>query len=103
MKGSREEIPEAWDRASPISRIDAEAPPFFVIHGANDTLVPVDGARSFVQALREKSVRPAAYAELAGAQHAFELFLSLRTVRVNDAAQRFLALTYSHYLDERAV
>ncbi len=27
--------------ASPISRITADAPPFFVLHGTNDTLIPV--------------------------------------------------------------
>jgi acetyl esterase/lipase len=101
MKGSRAEIPEAWNRASPIHRIDADAPPFFVIHGANDTLVPVLEARSFERALSEKSLQPCAYAELEGAQHAFELFLSLRSVRVNAVAARFLALTYSQYLDAR--
>jgi len=102
MKGSMQEIPEAWHRASPISCIDEKAPPFFIIHGQNDTLVPVVEARSFERALREKSAAPCAYAELEGAQHAFEIFLSLRTVLVNDASCRFLALIYSQYLDSRA-
>jgi acetyl esterase/lipase len=99
MKGSLSEIPEAWDRASPVTRIHAAAPPFFVIHGANDTLVPVQEARVFERAMNEKSAQPCAYAELAGAQHAFELFLSRRTVGVNNAATRFLSLIYSQYLD----
>jgi len=101
MKGAMHEIPESWQRASPISRIDENAPPFFIIHGENDTLVPVVEARSFERALREKSLAPCAYAELRGAQHAFELFLSLRTVLVNNAACRFLTLMYSAYLDSR--
>ena len=41
--------------ASPTS--SAEAPPFFVIHGDSDTLVPVPEAREFVKALRAKCQR----------------------------------------------
>ncbi len=40
-------------------------------------------------------------AELPGAQHAFELFPSLRTLQANDAACGYLALMYSQYLDAR--
>jgi acetyl esterase/lipase len=101
MKGAVHEIPEAWDRASPVMRVNESTPPFFVIHGRTDTLVPVAEAREFSKVLAEKSPSPHAYAELPGAQHAFELFLSLRTVRVNDAACRYLSLVYSQYLDRQ--
>ena len=98
MKGSREEMPEAWDRASPITRVNEEAPPLFAIHGDADTLVPVAEARNFVSALGEKTRAPLAYAELGGAQHAFELFPSVRTLHAVNAVHRFLAYLYSDYL-----
>jgi acetyl esterase/lipase len=97
MKGALHEIPEAWDRASPIMRVNESAPPFFLVHGTNDTLVPVAEAREFSKVLTEKSQAPHAFAELPGAQHAFEVFSSLRTVRVNDASCRYLSLQYSEY------
>ena len=101
MKGARHEIPEAWDRASPVTRVNESTPPFFLIHGTNDTLVPVLEAREFSKVLADKSPSPHVYAELPGAQHAFELFTSPRTVHVNDAACRYLSLLYSNYLDRR--
>lgn len=101
MKGSREEIREAWDRASPITRISEDAPPFFAIHGESDTLVPVAEARQFVRALRKKSNAPVVYAELGGAQHAFELFPSVRSLHAVNAVHRFLAYVYSEHLRER--
>jgi acetyl esterase/lipase len=101
MKGSREEIPEAWDRASPITRVGADAPPFFAIHGDSDTLVPVGEAREFVKALRHKTRAPLVYAELSGAQHAFELFPSVRTLHAVNAVHRFLAVLYSDHLREQ--
>lgn len=103
MKGSLEEIPEAWERASPIYQVSAEAPPFFVVHGEKDTLVPVAEARAFVRALGEKTRAPLAYAEIPGAQHAFEIFPSVRAAGVVNGVHRFLAWVYSaHCRDRRA-
>jgi len=85
---------EAYEQASPIDRVHAGAPPMFVIHGANDSLVPVQEARTFVAALRASGAR-VAYAELPGAQHAFEVFRSVRTAHVVDAIARFLAVQYA--------
>ena len=99
MKGSLAEIPEAWDKASPIMRIHDGAPPFFLVHGSNDSLVPVAEAQVFSKALAEKSQEPVLFAEIPGAQHAFELFPSLRTLQVNNSVCRFLALQYSQYLE----
>jgi acetyl esterase/lipase len=82
--------PEDYLAASPYYRADADAPPFLVVHGTNDTLVPVDDARTFVARLREVSKNPVGYAELAGAQHAFEVFPSVRTAPVIRGVTRFL-------------
>ncbi|APR78796.1 carboxylesterase family protein (lipO) [Minicystis rosea] len=97
MKRRFAEAVELFDRASPMSRVNEHAPPFFVIHGTNDTLVPVEEARLFVELLRAASHEPVAYAELPGAQHAFEVFSSPRTVHVVRGVARFLAHTHAMY------
>ena len=86
--------------ASPLDRISSEAPPFFVIHGRDDSLVPVREAREFVRRLREKSRQPVAYAELAGAQHAFDVFTSVRSAHVVRGVARFLDHTYNAWKAE---
>lgn len=91
LKTSIEESPEVWDQASPMSWVGPDAPPFMVVHGANDTLVPVEQARSFAAMLRDASKEPVVYAELPGAQHAFEIFDSNRTFAAVGAVHRFLA------------
>ena len=91
---------DAFERASPMSRIHGEAPPFFVIHGDRDTLVPVAEARRFSDALRTALHVPVVYAEIPGAQHAFEIFPSIRTTFVIHGVERFLAWLYSAYLVE---
>ena len=90
MKAFRSEEPEKFRRASPIERIHPGAPPFFVIHGDRDTLAPVEDARLFVERLSEVSKAPVRYAELRGAQHAFDIFASPRTARMVDGTLRFL-------------
>jgi acetyl esterase/lipase len=64
-------------------------PPFFVIHGRNDTLVPVEEARLLVKRLREQSDQPVVYLELPGTQHAFDVFPSIRSDHVVRAVGRF--------------
>ena len=80
---------QAFVQASPLAHVRADAPPFFVIHGRNDTLVPVQEARLFVQRLRAVSDAPVAYLELPGTQHAFDVFPSIRSAHVVRAVERF--------------
>src|SRR5699024_3532541 len=84
---------ERYLQASPLDRITAAAPPFFVLHGTDDTLVPVGEARQFTEQLRPHSRNPVAYAELSGAQHAFDIFGSIRSTHVIRGIHRFLEYT----------
>jgi acetyl esterase/lipase len=83
---------EAYEKASPISRVHAGAPPFFVIHGRNDTLVPVAEARLLVERLRAVTGEPVLYLELPGTEHAFDVFPSIRSDHVVRAVGRFCEL-----------
>ena len=91
FKARLDDEPERYRAASPVHRVHAEAPPFLILHGERDTLVPVADARRFVAALRAVSESPVLYAELAGAEHAFDILPSVRTARVVEAIERFLA------------
>lgn len=81
--------------ASPIRRLRADAPPFFVLHGTDDSLIPVGEAREFVDELRAVSKSPVAYAELPNAQHAFDIFSSPRAHKSAEAVARFLSWVYA--------
>jgi acetyl esterase/lipase len=90
MKVKESDHPEVFRAASPTYRVHADAPPFFVLQGANDTLVPVETARTFVERLRAVSRSPVAYAELPLAQHAFDVLASLRCQATTSAVGDFL-------------
>jgi acetyl esterase/lipase len=93
VKADFDEDPEAWDRFRPMANLTADAPPFLVIHGDQDTLTSPGEARRFAERLREVSRSPVGYAELPGCQHAFDVFPSVRTGHVLRGVARFLAVT----------
>jgi len=97
MGVSPTDAPELWDHASSMSWVDHDAPPFMVLHGTNDCLVPVEQARAFVALLRKASSEPVVYAELPGAQHAFDVFASPRSLFAVDAVERFLAVVHERH------
>jgi dipeptidyl aminopeptidase/acylaminoacyl peptidase len=82
--------PEAYRAASPLLRVNSNAPAFLVVHGADDSLVPVAEARRFVAALRAVATQPVCYAELPGTQHAFDVLPSVRSAHAVAGAVRFL-------------
>jgi acetyl esterase/lipase len=87
--------------SSPMAWVRQDAPPFFVIHGDQDTFVRPGGARQLVMRLRAASAvaaaeqkataNPVVYAELPGAQHSFDIFHSIRFETVVDAIESFAA------------
>jgi acetyl esterase/lipase len=97
VKQSLSSAPEVYAAASPIRRVNADAPPTFLLHGTADSLVPVEQARAFAGALREASRAPVVYAELPFAQHAFDFFGSIRSAASAVAVERFLGVVYGDY------
>ncbi len=92
---------ETFRAASALHHLDETAPDFFVLHGVNDTLVSVRQARAFVARLRAVSQRSVAYAEFPGAQHAFEVFGSIRSHHAVAAAERWLQWHRRKWLAEQ--
>lgn len=91
IKRKRKEAPALFEAASPIDHLNsAGAPPFLLVHGTHDTMVPSAESAAFAKRYRE-TVGPGATVFLVeGAQHAFDVFKSRRTLIVNDAIGRYL-------------
>jgi len=82
--------PEVFRDASPIARVHRNAPPFLVIHGSKDSVIPVEQARSFVDRLRSASTALVSYLELPGAGHGFDLIDGPRAGAMAHATALFL-------------
>ena len=101
MKSTPDVDPDAFNLASPECWVDGEVPPLFIIHGSHDTLVWVEEARRFVAELSAVNSTPLVYAELHGAQHAFETVHSPRTSHYLNAAAWWLEWAYADWCAKR--
>lgn len=89
--GKDAKFPEDYRAASPIDQVGADVTaPFLIVHGGFDSLIPAAEAREFTARLRSASSAPVAYAEIPGAQHAFDVFPSVRSIQVVQQVARFL-------------
>jgi acetyl esterase/lipase len=89
---------DTYADASPLAQLTRATPPppFLVLHGTRDNLVPIRMARGFVRAARDRGAT-VAFVELPMAHHAFELFPSLRSVVVVHGVHRFCQAIYSRW------
>jgi acetyl esterase/lipase len=82
--------------ASPINRLNPDAPPFFILHGRDDSIIPVPEGREFADALRDVSTSTVVYAEIPHAQHAFDFYYgSPRAHYTAEAVERFLSWVHA--------
>ncbi|MEI6700342.1 MAG: alpha/beta hydrolase, partial [Actinomycetota bacterium] len=73
-----------------LHRVTPTAPALLVLQGRNDTLVPVEVARQFVDRYRRTATARCAYVELPFAQHAFDIFSSPRCSATTGGIVAFL-------------
>jgi len=93
---------EVYRAASPIARVGPYAPPFLVVHGTADTVIPVAQARAFVEKLRATSRECVGYLELPGAHHGFDMTDGSRTGAATTAIGLFLNEIHRSRLLSRA-
>jgi acetyl esterase/lipase len=98
MRARYTDQPALFEEASPISYVHRKAPPFFVLHGENDSVIPSLQAHAFCAALREAGAASVSYAELPNAHHAFDMFATIRSRLAADAVADFFGLVYGRYL-----
>jgi acetyl esterase/lipase len=91
IKASLRDAAERYAQASPVTYLGPHAPPFLIVHGECDSLVPAAEGRAFAAALSAVSEAACVYLEIPGAQHAFEVFPSLRSHHVLGGVERFAA------------
>ncbi len=73
LGGSREQIPDVFALASPVTHVSPSDAPFFFYHGTLDTLVPIDHAEDMKAALDAVGV-PAQLLRLTGMGHILTFF-----------------------------
>lgn len=90
MKAAADEARESYRAASPIDQVRRHSPPFLVVHGTHDSLIPPAEAAHFVEALAAESDSEVIHLEVRGAQHAFDTLASRRVRAVVAAVTAFV-------------
>ena len=102
MKMSCSDNIEAFQRASPLFRINPDAPPFLIIHGDKDSMIPFTEGRAFAEKLEQTSSNPVAYAQISGGQHAFDMLPSIRSEYVIQGVEKYLGWLYTRCIRQKS-
>ncbi|ACV48717.1 MULTISPECIES: alpha/beta hydrolase [Halomicrobium] len=82
LGGTREDVPEAYDFASPMGQTDVGTPPTLVVHGDADEVLPIEQARRYADAVDALST--AAFVVIEGGDHGFPDDAFDRTIEETD-------------------
>jgi acetyl esterase/lipase len=85
---------ELYREASPLYHVDTEAPPFLVIHGDSDDVVPIEQSQALVSAFEQYNVRYE-YHPMPGEMHSFSF---LGWAKIEQLFLQFLTERFSHAL-----
>lgn len=91
MKVSAKADPDRYRAASPLDQSHPHAPPFLLVHGTDDSLVPVAESTVFASALEETGVA-VDLIRVRWAQHAFDIMGGARTRALAVRIEEFLNL-----------
>jgi acetyl esterase/lipase len=89
MKATADDAPDLYREASPIDQVRNDAPPFLVIHGESDSLVPIAEAEHFVAAMNSVAAE-VKFLRIRWAQHGFDALGGARTRALAIVIEEFL-------------
>lgn len=94
LGGHPDECPETYALFSPVNHVDSHCPPTLLIHGEDDTMVPVKTTRLLYKRLLEEKAKTVMHI-LPHTDHAFDLIMPKISPSAHNAiydVERFLAL-----------
>lgn len=94
MRSTPATNPELYRKASPIKWISDKAPPFLVLQGETDALVPLSVAQRFYEALDRNNVPYLCALRLPLLEHAFDILPTISTQLTLSGIERYLAFLW---------
>jgi len=80
LPGTREQVPDLYKLASPVTHVSKDNPPVLLLHGTADKLVPVTQSEQLAEALKKAGVEHQLII-VEGAPHSFDLQPKQRDLR----------------------
>ena len=95
--GTPETEPECFQQINPTNWVSENTPPFLLIQGETDALIPVKETQAFWNALQTKNRNHSTLLTLPLVEHSFDIFPSLTAQCIVPTIERYLFLLYENY------
>lgn len=97
--GTPETQSECYLKLAPKNWIKQEAPPFLLVQGENDALIPVTETDSFFQSLQTQKKSLSALLRLPLVEHAFDIFPTLTAQCIIPIIARYLIMLHKNHIN----
>ena len=97
--GTPDTQPDCYQQITPANWISKQTPPFLLIQGETDALIPVEETKTFWHALQSKNVPLSAFLRLPLVEHAFDIFPTLTAQCIVPTIERYLILLHENHIN----
>jgi len=99
--GTPETEPECYQQINPANWVSKNTPPFLLLQGETDALIPVQETQAFWHALQAEKVNLSALLTLPLVEHSFDIFPSLTAQCIVPTIGRYLFLLHENYNNQQ--
>ena len=99
--GTPDTEPECYQKITPENWISKLTPPFLLIQGDTDALIPLQETQTFWHALQAEKVTLSALLTLPLVEHSFDIFPTLTAQCIVPTIERYLFLLHENYNNQQ--
>ena len=101
--GSPETEPECYQQITPANWVSNKTPPFLLLQGETDALIPVEETQAFWHALQSKNRRHSALLTLPLIEHAFDIYPTLTAQSIVPVIEKYLLMLHENYKKQQGI
>ena len=99
--GTPETETESYHQITPANWVSKNTPPFLLLQGDTDALIPVQETQAFWHALQTNNRSHSALLTLPLVEHSFDIFPSLTAQCIVPTIERYLFLLHEKYNNQQ--
>ena len=101
--GTPETELECYQQITPANWVSKNTPPFLLLQGETDALIPVQETQAFWHALQSKNRRHSALLTLPLIEHAFDIFPTLTAQCIVPVIEQYLLMLHENYNKQQGI
>ncbi len=95
--GRPNEEPVCYKKITPANWISIDTPPFLILQGETDALIPIEETKKFWKILKYKKIKSSAFLNLPLVHHGFDIFPTLTEQCIIPIIENFLIMLHYNY------